>query len=117
MKEMEGNYLEQYSKLYDYAEELKRSNLGTTVVLDTDKERNPKVEFFQRFYVCFNCCKSNWIAECWPVIGLDGCFLKGLCKGQLLCAVGRDANNQIFPIAWVVEKVRKMKIGVGFVSF
>jgi len=39
------------------------------------------------------------------VIGVDGCFFKGACNGELLCALGRDANNQIYPIAWaVVEK-------------
>ena len=29
-------------------------------------------------------------------------FLKGLMKGQLLVALGRDGNNQMFPIAWAV---------------
>ena len=39
------------------------------------------------------------------VIGVDGCFFKGACNGELICAIGRDANNQIYPIAWVmVEK-------------
>nr|GEV00315.1 E3 ubiquitin-protein ligase SHPRH [Tanacetum cinerariifolium] len=33
------------------------------------------------------------------VIGLDGCFLKGTIKGELLTAMGRDANNHIFLIA------------------
>lgn len=42
---------------------------------------------------------------CRNIIGLDGCFLKGVCKGQLLCAVGRDGNNQMFPIAWAVVSV------------
>ena len=27
---------------------------------------------------------------------------KGLTNGELLCALGRDANNQMYPIAWVV---------------
>ena len=38
-------------------------------------------------------------------MGLDGCFLKGSVSGQILCAIGRDANNQMYPVAWaVVEK-------------
>ena len=32
----------------------------------------------------------------------DGCFLKGLVKGQLLVTIGQDGNNQMFPIAWAV---------------
>lgn len=33
---------------------------------------------------------------------MDGCFLKGQVKGELLTAICRDANNQVFLIAWVV---------------
>ena len=36
------------------------------------------------------------------IIGLDGCFVKGIVKGEVLAAVGRDGNNQIFPVAWSV---------------
>jgi hypothetical protein len=35
-------------------------------------------------------------------IGLDGCFSKGACQGELLCAIARDANNQMYPLAWAV---------------
>jgi hypothetical protein len=60
---------------------------------------------FQRFYVCFDACKRGFLSGCREVIGVDGCFFKGACNGELLCALGRDANNQIYPIAWaVVEK-------------
>ena len=39
------------------------------------------------------------------VTELDGCFFKGATNGELLCAIGRDANNQMYPIAWaVIEK-------------
>jgi len=60
---------------------------------------------FQRFYMCFDALKKGFLAGCRKVIGLDGCFFKGACYGQMLCAIGRDANNQMYPIAWaVVEK-------------
>lgn len=36
---------------------------------------------------------------------LDGCFLKESWNGQVLCVVGRDANNQMYSIAWGVVKV------------
>ena len=42
---------------------------------------------------------------CRRVIGVDGCFLKGICKGQLLAAIGRDANNHIYPVAWAMVAV------------
>ncbi|CAI9293701.1 unnamed protein product [Lactuca saligna] len=34
---------------------------------------------------------------------------KGICKGELLCAIGRDENNGIYPIAWAVVYVENKK--------
>ncbi|KAL7584749.1 uncharacterized protein LOC111920435 [Lactuca sativa] len=49
--------------------------------------------------------KQGCIEGCRRVIGLDGCFLKGVCKGELLCAIWRDENDKIYPIAWAVVNV------------
>lgn len=62
-------------------------------------------EIFQRFYVCFEVLKRTWKHWCRPIFGVDGCFLKSNIKGQLLAAVGRDANNGMYPVAWVVVDV------------
>lgn len=60
---------------------------------------------FQRMYICLAALKKGFIAGCRKVVGLDGCFFKGAINGELLCAIGRDANNQMHPVAWaVVEK-------------
>jgi thiaminase len=37
-----------------------------------------------------------------PVVGLDACFLKGMYKEQFMSALGRDANNNMYPIAMAV---------------
>ncbi|KAK8673509.1 hypothetical protein V6N13_111840 [Hibiscus sabdariffa] len=37
-----------------------------------------------------------------PFVSLDGCFLKGMLEGALQVAVGMDANNQMYPIAWAL---------------
>ncbi|GKD44185.1 multidrug resistance-associated protein 5 [Tanacetum coccineum] len=57
------------------------------------------------FYVCFKGLKEGWLQGCRRVIGIDGCFLKTICKGELLLAVGRGGNNQIYLIGWVVVNV------------
>ncbi|KAL0411709.1 UNVERIFIED_CONTAM: hypothetical protein Slati_3760600 [Sesamum latifolium] len=41
-------------------------------------------------------------AGCRPLIGVDGCHLKGPHGGILLAAVGIDLNNNAFPIAYAV---------------
>jgi hypothetical protein len=91
----------EYNKVFDYQLELLRSNPGTTVAVCLDPtvmEQN----IFQSFYVCFNAMKLGFKAGCRKVIGLDGCFFKGACQGELLCAIARDANNQMYPLAWAV---------------
>ncbi|KAK8624903.1 hypothetical protein V6N13_089789 [Hibiscus sabdariffa] len=60
---------------------------------------------FRRLYVCFTSLKEGFIRYCRPVLCLDGCYLKGPLKCELLAVVGRDGNNQIFPIAWAVVEV------------
>nr|XP_016444483.1 PREDICTED: uncharacterized protein LOC107769754 [Nicotiana tabacum] len=45
-----------------------------------------------------------------PFIGLDGTFLKGKCKGQLLVVVAQDSMRHFYPLAWsVVDKETKVK--------
>ncbi|GLT78734.1 hypothetical protein SLA2020_502620 [Shorea laevis] len=60
-----------------------------------------------RMYVCFSTMKLGFVASCRHVIGVDGAFLKGAYKGVLQVAVGRDANDQMYPLAWAVVEVEK----------
>lgn len=94
-----GEYKEQYALLPRYAAEILRSNPGNTVKLKLD------ANVFDRLYLCFEALRKGFLAGCRPFISLDGCFLKGPFGGQLLVAVGRDGNNQMFPLAWAVCEV------------
>ncbi|CAA7062170.1 unnamed protein product [Microthlaspi erraticum] len=59
---------------------------------------------------------KTWKDSCRPLIGLDGCFLKERIKGQLLVALGRDADNAIYPIAWGVVEVENNENWQWFVQ-
>nr|KAJ0197285.1 hypothetical protein LSAT_V11C700374720 [Lactuca sativa] len=96
--------VEHYGKLWSYGHEILRTYPGSTVKLDMEDGTDGK-KYFSKFYCCFQGVKQGWIEGCIRVIGLDGCFLKGVCKGELLCAIGRDANDKIYPIAWAVVNV------------
>ncbi|GKD95950.1 hypothetical protein Tco_1379847 [Tanacetum coccineum] len=61
--------------------------------------------YLKTFCVCFNGVKQGWLQGCRRIMGLDGCFLKTICKGEVLSAVGRDGSNKIYPIAWAVVSV------------
>ncbi|KAK0590464.1 hypothetical protein LWI29_027461 [Acer saccharum] len=48
---------------------------------------------------------EGWLHGCRKIIGLDACHVKSYHKAQLLWAVGIDADNGYYPIAYaVVEK-------------
>lgn len=102
MKQIQEQYIDEFKRLREYADELVTTNPGTTIKLEVDRENPDQAPIFHRMYICFGALKENFKNGCRPMIGLDGCFLKGLVKGQLLTAIGRDGNNQMFPIAWAV---------------
>ncbi|XP_022851077.1 uncharacterized protein LOC111372890, partial [Olea europaea var. sylvestris] len=60
---------------------------------------------FRRLYICLGALRDGFIRGCRRLIGLDGCFLKTEHGGQLLSAVGVDANNGMYPVAYAVVEV------------
>nr|KAJ0218978.1 hypothetical protein LSAT_V11C300142140 [Lactuca sativa] len=101
---IEGKLEEHYAKVWDYAAEILRSNPGSTCKVGVDSNASG-MNYFKRFYVCLKAFKDGWNRGCRRVLGLDGCFLKGQIKGELLTAVGRDADNHVYPIAWAMIDV------------
>ncbi|XP_060963924.1 uncharacterized protein LOC133033253 isoform X2 [Cannabis sativa] len=100
---LNGSVKDQYAILDDYCRQLLETNPGSTAILKTRLIDGKRV--FERVYICLKACKDGFNKGCRPLIGLDGCFLKGYCKGMLLAAVGIDPNNSQFPIAYaIVEK-------------
>ncbi|KAL5724374.1 hypothetical protein ACHQM5_007645 [Ranunculus cassubicifolius] len=100
--EVDSVMREHYSKLWDYGAEVKASIPNSTVKIMVDRPSLDSPGHFQRIYICLGPLKKCWREGCRPVIGVDGCFLKTYCKGELLTAIGRDGNNWMFPIAWAV---------------
>ncbi|KAK8689355.1 hypothetical protein V6N13_088076 [Hibiscus sabdariffa] len=99
LERLHGNVKEQYGKLYDYLAELRSSNPRTTTILQLNET------IFERLYICMQAMKDGFKAGCRPIICLDGCHLKGYYGGHLLAAVGMDANDSLYPLAFVVVEV------------
>lgn len=76
-----------YRILWDYCEKLKRTNVGTTTLVEGC------VGEFKWLYICLGGLKEGFTKGCRRVTGLDGCFLKTEHGGQLLTAAGMDSNN------------------------
>jgi len=72
------------------------------VMMKFEKLTPESYPMFQRLYLSLAAMKQGFLEGCRPVIGLDGCFLKGPYTGTLLAAVSRDANNNMYQIAIAV---------------
>ena len=70
LHKLQGNYIDQYAKIGRYAEEIRRTNRGSTFVCKLDSS------LFQRLYVYLKACVDGF-KYCRSLIGIDGCFLKG----------------------------------------
>ncbi|MBA0702041.1 hypothetical protein Goari_000010, partial [Gossypium aridum] len=99
-EKMIRNHKEEFGLLWDYAHELRLKMPGSTIKVVVQRVTTDFLPHFNMYYVCFDALKRGWKVGCRPLIGLDGCFLKGPFKNEFLTAIGRDANNQMFPIAW-----------------
>nr|GEY53550.1 hypothetical protein [Tanacetum cinerariifolium] len=78
--------------------------------IDVQQEPNPEsmARTFRRVYVCLGALKQGFRACGRENLGLDGCFMSGPWPGQILTAVGVDANNEIYPVAYdIVEAESK----------
>ncbi|GKB56351.1 hypothetical protein Tco_0912537, partial [Tanacetum coccineum] len=102
-------------KVKEYRNVVIESNPGLTCHIDQVVDDDRQIHF-SRLYVCYKGLKDGWIAGCRRVIGIDGCFLTHYCKGELLSVIGRDANNQMFPIAWAVVRVENKNNWCWFLS-
>lgn len=107
LKGMEGNYKDEYAFVQGYANYLKFVNPQNTIKVKTARRTAApgRPLCFEGMYFCFDAVKEGWKKGCRPIIGLDGCHLKGICSGFLLVVVGRDANDNVYPIAWQVVDV------------
>ncbi|XP_022899371.1 uncharacterized protein LOC111412677 [Olea europaea var. sylvestris] len=96
MEKIRGSVVEHYRVLVDYYQQLRLTNVGSTIQLEG------RAGEFKRLYICLGGLKEGFINGCGRVIGMDGCFLKTEHGGQLLTAVGVDGNNIMYPVAYAM---------------
>jgi hypothetical protein len=89
-----------YKLLRDYANEIRRSNPGSSFFVGLDDNSR-----FRRAYMSLEATKRGFMEGYRPIIFIDGCFIKTRYMGKLLAAVGIDPNDCIFPIAVATVEV------------
>ncbi|XP_075074464.1 uncharacterized protein LOC142162060 [Nicotiana tabacum] len=98
LDKLDGSYTDDYNKFEAYAEELRKSNPGSDVVINLSKDAMKEGKRrFLRLYVCFQALKEGWKGGLRPLIGLDD-----MQKGLL------DAVSNVYPQAnhrWCVRHI------------
>ncbi|KAI5343181.1 hypothetical protein L3X38_011057 [Prunus dulcis] len=72
---IQGSIEEQYAKLWDYCEELKRKNSWNIGLVKTSLRGDDLV--FEGLYICFAQLRKWFIEGCRTMVGFDGAFIKG----------------------------------------
>ena len=111
----QGDCTAQYARVFDYAMTVLKYNSGSSVFVKVNNE-NPQEPVFERLYMCLEACKHGFLQGCRPIIGVDGCHLKGAYSGQVLVAVGMDGNDNLFPIAYAVVEAERKDTWLWFIE-
>ncbi|CAH9096263.1 unnamed protein product [Cuscuta europaea] len=90
-----------YSELPHFMTALQHSNLGTVVHWYPPPSSFTGYMQFQRVFWAFKLSIHDF-KHCRPILTIDGTHLYGKYKGTLLVAMGSDANNQLFLMAFAV---------------
>lgn len=118
LQKIQGDHVHQFSMLYDYAQELKRSHPGSTVIIDYEEQYGLNQQnLFKRIYVCLQPLVNGFHMGCRRLVGLDACHTKGLHRQQILTAVALDPNNGWWPIAWAVVEQESHITWAWFINY
>ncbi|XP_021730019.1 uncharacterized protein LOC110696989 [Chenopodium quinoa] len=111
-----GSAAEQYARVWDYGKALMHYSPGTecNVVVDGLEQIEPPL--FLRMFIRLAPLRKGCLSSCRPLIGVDGCHLKGPYPSQILVAVGKDGNNNIYPIAWATAEIKNTETWVWFLE-
>ncbi|XP_074266433.1 uncharacterized protein LOC141589705 [Silene latifolia] len=115
IEEIFGDWDKSYELLPRFMHGLKESNPGTIVQFYTTPTTNPNVQTFKRVFWAFKPCIDGF-EHCRPVLSIDGTHLYGKFKGTILTAMSIDANNQIFPVAFVIVEAENTDSWPWFMS-
>ena len=95
-----GSYFDAYDSVVRLLRTLQDRNPGTYVdIKDMFMPEFPTVRVLHQLFFSFGVCIEAF-RHCRPVICVDGTFLTGKYKGQILTAIGQDGQNQVVPLAF-----------------
>ncbi|KAF6176345.1 hypothetical protein GIB67_011134 [Kingdonia uniflora] len=94
MESIVGSYDQGYHDLPSKCVEILKSNPGSIA----RSWRQDDTLQWTSTLVAFKASLNGFVKGCRPILGLDGCFLKGKYGGVCLFVLSLDGNNGLFPI-------------------
>ncbi|XP_071694740.1 uncharacterized protein [Rutidosis leptorrhynchoides] len=98
---MYGTWESNFADLPRYVNELQHTNPDTIVEFLYGPRVENGVDTFKYVFWAFGPAIRAY-SQCIPIICIDGTHLKGAYNGKVLTAVGKNANNQILPVAFAI---------------
>jgi hypothetical protein len=106
MEKRFGTFIDSYDNVVRLLHTLQARNPGTHVdIQHFTLPEFPDYKVLHRVFFSFAICIEAF-SQCLPVLCVDGTFLTGKYRGQILTAIGVDGNNQILPLAMAFGRVR-----------
>ncbi|XP_048489990.1 uncharacterized protein LOC125491950 [Beta vulgaris subsp. vulgaris] len=116
-KMLHGSMKEHYNKHGRYLQAIQDADPNCHVDLCTLPSKQPGgPPIFQRLFICFSGLKKGWIEGCRKLLCIDSYFLKTFLAGQLMAAIGRDANEQMYLVLWAVVEGENSESWVWFMK-
>ncbi|KAL3512957.1 hypothetical protein ACH5RR_025674 [Cinchona calisaya] len=98
-KMLQGCDGEEYRKLWEYYNTLRKKNSGSCLKIKLDRPTIEEKGYSRDCTIDLALGKMVFLVGCRPIIGLDRCSLKGPFGGQLVSAIVRDGNDNMYPVA------------------
>ncbi|XP_028052512.1 uncharacterized protein LOC114256998 [Camellia sinensis] len=95
--EVYGDHAMSFDQLRWYSDSVMEKNPNSYINLEFHQQTGRFVRYFISFHACI-----DGFNHCRPLLFLDGTFLKGRFKGNLLAATAKDGNKGLFPVAFAI---------------
>ncbi|XP_028107974.1 uncharacterized protein LOC114306837 [Camellia sinensis] len=95
--EVYGDHVMSFDQLRWYSDSVMEKNPNSYINL----EFHQQIGRFVRYFISFRACIDGF-NHFQPLLFLDGMFLKGRFKGNLLAATAKDGNKGLFPVAFTI---------------